>query len=125
MLGVGGIGIVIPVWPTTPFVLIAAACFVKGSPALYEKLNANPYFGEFLKNYKDKRGVKKSIKIKSLIFLWISLGISLIITQNMHVAIVLLIVGITVTIHIACIKTRKKDIEWHSITGFTHENRKQ
>lgn len=109
MLGVGGLGIILPVLPTTPFVLLAAACFAKGNPQLYEKLNDSPYFGEFLKNYKNKSGVKKSVKVKAIVLLWLSLSISAIITQNMYIEIVLLIVGIAVTTHIVLLKPRKKD----------------
>lgn len=111
MLSIGGIGIFMPVLPTTPFVLIAAACFANSSPQLYEKLYKNRYFGEFLKNYKDGKGIKKTIKVKALLFLWLSLTVSATIIKNLHLTIFLAIVGIAVTTHILRIKTRQKDKE--------------
>ncbi|MDR3074864.1 MAG: YbaN family protein [Candidatus Methanoplasma sp.] len=58
-LAVGGIGIFLPILPTTPLVLLAAACFGASSPRLYAKLENTRYFGEYLRNYREGTGISK------------------------------------------------------------------
>ena len=55
-LGLGVIGIVIPVFPTTPFVILSAGCFTQGSPKLHNWLRNSKFFGEYIENYQNKKG---------------------------------------------------------------------
>lgn len=103
---IGGIGALLPIMPTTPFVLIAAACFAGGSPKLHEKLKNTKYFGEFVQNYECKTGVTKKVKTKAIIFLWITLCLSALIFQKPVLIVALSVVGIAVTLHILLIKTK-------------------
>ena len=54
---VGLIGVVVPLVPTTPFLLLAAACFVRSSDTLYDRLIANRLLGGFIRDYREQRGV--------------------------------------------------------------------
>ncbi len=56
-LVLGTIGMVLPILPTTPFLLASAACFCKSSPRMYNWLLNNKYFGEYIKNYKEGKGL--------------------------------------------------------------------
>lgn len=103
----GCVGIVIPIIPTTPFILLAGICFASSSQKLYEKLANSKFFGLFIKNYKEKCGIPKNVKIFTLIFLWISLLVSAAIFRKYYIWIILGVVGIAVTIHILLIKTKK------------------
>lgn len=76
-VGFGGLGLVLLVLPTTPFVLVASACFAASSPTLYNKLINSPYFGEFIRNYREKSGISKKTRITALVFLWTTLLISM------------------------------------------------
>lgn len=107
-LGIGMVGVVVPVLPTTPFVLVSAACFGGSSKRLYNKLVSTKYFGDFILNYKNKTGIDKKVKIKAIMFLWTSLIISALIFRTPLVIGILLIVGIVVTAHILLIKTSNK-----------------
>ena len=51
-------GIFLPLLPTTPFLLLASWCFVRSSDKLHYKLMNNKYLGPFIKNYKEKKGIK-------------------------------------------------------------------
>lgn len=104
----GGIGIAIPVLPTTPFVILASACFAYSSPRLYEWLARTKYFGDFIRNYKEKTGVQKSVKIKALLFLYCTLIISFLLSGSLHLRLFLLIVAFGVTIHILLIKNKPR-----------------
>jgi uncharacterized membrane protein YbaN (DUF454 family) len=105
--GLGILGIFLPLLPTTPFLLLATACYAKSSPRLAEKLFNNKHLGQYLRDYKEKQGIKRSIKRRILIVLWLSLGASVIwsIFNKPWISIVLLCIGIVVTIHIRSIKT--------------------
>ena len=106
---IGIIGIFIPILPTTPFLLLAAACYTRGSKKFYNWLINNKLFGEYIKNYREKRGIPLSVKIISITILWITIAFSaFIIVSNFLIQIILIIIAIGVTIHILTIKTKIK-----------------
>lgn len=100
----GGIGLMLPVLPTTPFVLIAAGCFGASSPRLYRRLQNNRYFGEYVRNYKEKSGISTQARRNGLLFLWGTLAVSALLFRSAHVWAILGIVGIAVSIHILTIR---------------------
>ena len=110
-LVLGIIGIFIPLLPTTPFLLLAAACFARGSKKFYNWLINNKWLGQYIKNYQEGRGIPLTVKIISIIFLWVTIIFSaIIIVSNYYIQIILIIIAIGVTIHILTIKTMKKKI---------------
>lgn len=102
----GGVGIFLPIMPTTPFILVSAACFSGSSPRLYKKLLNTRYFGDFIANYRNKTGVEKMVKLKAIAFLWITLLVSAFIFTKPLVLVILALVGIAVTVHILMIKSK-------------------
>ena len=58
LLGLGAVGVFIPVLPTTPFVLLVATCFGSASPKMYKWLAETRFFGQFVENYKNKTDEK-------------------------------------------------------------------
>jgi len=108
-LGLGAVGVILPVLPTTPFVLLAAICFSAGNQKFYEWLRKNRVFGPYIENYRTRQGISKKHKIASIIFLWTGLIISMVIVRTVLIYVVLGIVGICVTIHLLLIKTKKKE----------------
>ena len=110
-LVIGIIGIFIPILPTTPFILLAAACYARGSKKFYNWLINNKWLGEYIKNYREGRGIPLKVKILSITFLWITIAFStFLIVSNLLIQIILIITAIGVTIHILTIKTKKKEI---------------
>jgi len=108
---IGIIGIFIPILPTTPFLLLAAACYARGSKKFYNWLINNKWLGEYIKNYQEGRGIPLTIKILSITLLWITIAFStIIIVSNFLIQIILIIIAIVVTIHILTIKTMQKKI---------------
>ena len=109
---IGIIGIFIPILPTTPFLLLAAACYARGSKKFYNWLINNKWFGEYIKNYREGRGIPLSVKIISITFLWITIAFStFVIIINFLIQVILIIIAIAVTIHILTIKTKKMGLE--------------
>ena len=105
----GGIGIFLPLLPTTPFVLCAAWCFGKASPALARRLENSAYFGQYIQNYRHGTGICPAARMQALIFLWLTLGISAFFWHSSHGRLLLAVVGIGVTIHLCTIKTRREE----------------
>ncbi len=102
----GLIGIVVPLLPTTPFLLLSAACFFKSSDKLYKKLISNKYLGSYIKNYREKKGVPRKIKIVAISTLWATILFSAICIINLiWFKILLLIIASAVTYHILKLKT--------------------
>src|SRR5690554_5947637 len=117
-LALGGIGIILPLLPTTPFVLLAAACFSIASPRMAKRLEESKVFGSYLRHWRTNEGVPLKTKVRAIIWLWLGLGISAAIVRTTTVIIILSVVGTIVTLHLVLIKTQKKE-DRHEILAST------
>jgi len=106
-LVLGAIGVFVPLLPTTPFVLLAAVCFSYSSRRIYGWLRRTAFFGEFITNFEEKKGIPRSLKVKSIIFVWVSLSISMFVIQALWAYILLGVIGIAITIHVLMIRTKR------------------
>ncbi|WP_162842967.1 YbaN family protein [Neisseria animalis] len=73
-LALGIIGIFLPVLPTTPFVLLAAACWAKASPRFHRWLYRHHYFGPMVQNWQRNRAVPRRAKILAVGMMTLSCG---------------------------------------------------
>ena len=107
-VGLGIIGI-LPLLPTTPFLLLAAACYARSSKRFYNLLLTNRWFGNYIRNYREGKGAPFKIKILSISFLWIAIGYSAIFVVHVFLSrIILVLIAIGVTIHVFSIQTLKR-----------------
>ena len=81
-VGIGILGIFIPVLPTTPFFLLAATLYAKSSKRFYDWLLSNRFFGKYIKNYREGKGITLKIKISTIALLWITIGCSALFAVN-------------------------------------------
>ncbi len=102
----GLIGIFLPLLPTTPFLLLATACYMRGSQRMAHWMHHNRFFGAYLRDFHENRGIPLKTKIIALSTLWISLGISAWVMPIAWARLLLLIPGIGVTIYLWRYKTR-------------------
>lgn len=91
------LGIFLPLVPTTPFLLLASACFMRGSERLHRWLLNNPLFGEYLRNIEDKKGIPLRAKVVTLVLLWASLGFSIYRLDVLPAQALLALIGIAVS----------------------------
>jgi uncharacterized membrane protein YbaN (DUF454 family) len=97
----GVLGIFLPLLPTTPFLLLASACFARGSTRMHHWLQTNRVFGKYLRNYENGHGIPLRAKIWILIFMWGSMGYSLWKLQHLPVLqIMLVVIGAGVTVYL-------------------------
>ncbi|MFT7463371.1 MAG: uncharacterized membrane protein YbaN (DUF454 family) [Pseudohongiellaceae bacterium] len=64
-LALGAAGVLLPLLPTTPFVLLAAACFSRSSPAFHRALRESRIFGPVLRDWEDHRSIPRGAKVRA------------------------------------------------------------
>ena len=72
----GVLGIFLPVLPTTPFLLLAAACFVRSSPRFYQWLVEHPRLGGYILHYLNGEGIPVRAKVIAISMIWLTMGLS-------------------------------------------------
>jgi uncharacterized membrane protein YbaN (DUF454 family) len=94
-VGLAILGVVLPILPTTPFLLVAAACFAKSSPALQKKLLANKVFGPLINDWQKYRTIPKRAKRIALLTMILSVCWSAYMLQSLLMTglVILLVIG--------------------------------
>ena len=104
------IGIFIPLLPTTPLLLLSAACFIRSSDRLYNWLINQRLFGKYIQNYREHKAVSLRTKIVGILFLWGTISYAiLMVSQNIFLDIFLLLVAIGVSTHLILLKTLPRE----------------
>ncbi len=116
LVALGAVGIVLPVLPTTPFLLLAAACFSGSSEKAYRFLLKSPLFGPFIQHYKTGQGVSIGRKVQAIATLWALLAAGAYAMQKTWAYIAFPIIGAAVTCHLLLIKTAKRTGEDRSVS---------
>jgi uncharacterized protein len=107
-VGLGIVGIFVPVLPTTPFLLLAAACYARSSQRFYDWLLNNKWFGSYIRNYLERKGIPLRVKVVTLTLLWITIGSSVaFVVETLVLKLILVIIAIGVSIHILSVRTLK------------------
>ncbi len=101
---IGTIGVFLPLLPTTPFLLVAATCFAKGSEKFYNALLNNPLLGCYIRDYREGKGIPLRAKLIAITFLWVGISYSTFFVVPVVIGkIVLILIACGVTLHIALI----------------------
>src|SRR5688500_5429854 len=75
-VGLGVLGMFLPLLPTTVFLLMAAYCYSRSSERFHDWLLNNRLCGKYISNYRSKRGITVRQKVSTLFTLWASIGLS-------------------------------------------------
>ena len=78
----GIIGAVLPILPTTPFLLLALACFAKSSPFFHQILLNNRWFGSALQQWEKDKSISRNVKIKAMIMIVLTFSVSIVILDG-------------------------------------------
>jgi uncharacterized membrane protein YbaN (DUF454 family) len=110
-LGLGIAGIFLPLLPTTPFLLAAAACFVRSSERMYRWLMGHRWFGPLIRNYRHHRAITKRNKTVTLTLLWGTIGYTAFwVLQGWFLRALLLLIAAGVSIHVLRLRTLTKEM---------------
>ena len=100
------IGVVLPIIPTTPFVLLSAACYYRGSKRLHSWLSHNEIFGPIIRDFEEHGGMRKATKIKALTIMWAAvLASALLILDTLTMQALVVLVAVIGTVSMLRIKT--------------------
>lgn len=101
----GVLGIFLPVLPTTPFLLLAAACFLRTSPRFYHWLIHHPKLGKYVIYYLDGKGIPRKAKVYTLLTLWATMLLTVVLVDSQVVRIILPLIGLSVSMYIVRLPT--------------------
>ena len=105
------VGAFLPVLPTTPFLLVAAACFARSSPAFHKRLLANRAFGPYIAQWQREHTVPREAKLKAYGLLAVSFSTSVYLLEETWVRVVLIAVGCCLFVFLARLPTAASESE--------------
>jgi uncharacterized membrane protein YbaN (DUF454 family) len=109
-VGFGVAGIFVPLLPTTPFLLLAAACFLRSSDRFYCWLTTNRWVGGHVRNYMEHKATTLPTKVGSITMLWCALVLAgALFAQSWVVRSLLFLIGVGVTSHLVTLKTIRQE----------------
>jgi hypothetical protein len=103
--GLGAVGAFLPVLPTTPFLLLAAACFVRSSPAFHRRLLANPVFGPYLAQWQHDHTIPRAAKRKAYGLVIVTFALSIAWVDALGLRVGLAVVGVALITFLARLPT--------------------
>ena len=110
-VSLGVVGMVLPLLPTTCFLLLAAWCFARSSPRAERWLHENRLFGRYLRDYRERGVISPRVRHASLATLWACIGISaFVFLDRAWVVALLLVVATAVTIHLRSLPTERTPV---------------
>lgn len=102
----GVIGMLVPLWPTTCFLLLAGWCFARSSRRAERWLHGNRLFGRYLRDYRERGVVSRGVRTASLSVMWLFVGLSgVLLLEHLWAVALLVVVGAAVTAHLVALPT--------------------
>jgi len=99
-LALGVLGIFLPLLPTTPFLLLSAACYVRSSDKFYSWLIAHPILSKYILAYLNGEGIPRKAKYYTLLTMWLTMSVSALIVPLWQVQVLLLCIALMVSTYI-------------------------
>ena len=108
-LVLGTLGVFLPLLPTTPFYLLTAWLYMRGSEKMYRKVMSNKYFGAIVRDFQEDKSISLKTKIISVSMLWTTISLSAFMAVSLWwVRGVLFVIAVCVTVHVLSYKTRRR-----------------
>ena len=109
-LALGMLGIFLPLLPTTPFLLLSAWFYCKGSDRLYGWLMSHPYLGSYIRNYREKRAITLQSKATAVSLMFVTILICILfVAESLWLKILLAAIFAAVSWHILSFRTMRRD----------------
>lgn len=109
-VGLGVMGMFLPLMPTTVFLLMAAYCYSKSSEKFHNWLMTNKLFGKYISDYKSGKGISLRQKISTIVILWASIGFSIwYVEGSFWLTILLAAIAVGVTLHLVLLRTYRPE----------------
>ncbi len=106
-VGLGIIGLVLPVVPTSPFLLLAAACYARSSKRFYNRLLANPIFGPPIRQWREDRSIPARAKWLAIAMILLTFSVTVIfILEDAPARLIMSLIGLLVIVFLYRIPSR-------------------
>ena len=89
------LGVFLPLLPTTPFLLLASACYVRSSERLHGWLMGNRMLGGYIRNFQERRGIPLRARVTTVVLLWLPLLYSVYRLDLPWLELLLVLMGVT------------------------------
>ena len=108
-LVLGIMGVFLPVLPTTPFLLLSAALYMRSSQRLYDWLMSHKHLGAYIRNFREHKALPMRVKVVSVTMVWATLlYCAVFVAQEWWMSLLFIAIALGVTIHILSYRTLKK-----------------
>ena len=108
-VGLAVLGVFLPLLPTTPFLLLASACYVRSSDRLHGWLMQNRLLGGYIRSFKERRGIPLRAKFTTVALLWLPLLYSVYRLDIFWLEAVLVAMGVVWSVLVLRMKTLRED----------------
>lgn len=109
LLSLATVGAFLPILPTTPFLLLAVACFARSSPTLLRVVMENRIFGPYITQWQRDRSIPRSAKRKAYGLVVLSFGLSISLLDRTDLRMALLVVGLLLLAFLARLPVSEKE----------------
>ncbi|MFZ5512376.1 MAG: YbaN family protein [Pseudomonadota bacterium] len=110
-LGLGILGAILPLLPTTPFILLSAACYARASDRFYNWLLNNRLFGPMIREWRRHRSIPFRVKVVSIVLMVLTLGVSIVLfVPNPYLQSALAALGIGLAVYLYRIPSRDRPV---------------
>ena len=108
-LALGIMGVFLPVLPTTPFLLLSAALYMRSSQRLYDWLMSHKHLGAYIRNFREHKALPMRVKVVSVTMVWATLlYCAIFVAKEWWMSLLFIAIALGVTIHILSYRTLKK-----------------
>lgn len=104
-LALGIVGIFVPLLPTTPFLLLASACYLRGSRRLHQWLLSHGRLGAYIRAYEEGRGIPMRAKVAAISLLWLSMVHAIVMLGTPLASVALFAFACAVTVYLLRLPT--------------------
>lgn len=105
-IALGILGMLLPLLPTTPFLILAAACFARSSPRFHAALMSNRHFGPLLRQWESSHSIPPRVKPKALVLVIATFGLSIYAVEHNELRIMLAILGAMLLVFLYRLRVR-------------------
>jgi uncharacterized membrane protein YbaN (DUF454 family) len=105
----GLVGAFLPILPTTPFLLLASACFARSSPRFHRRLLASPVFGPYLTQWRRERTIPPEAKRKAYGLVVVTFGLSIHLVDRAGLRVLLALLGLALLAFLAWLPTKPRE----------------
>lgn len=100
-LVLGFIGVVMPLMPTAPFLIVAAACFAKTDPAMQQRMLRLPIVGRYLGDIAEGKALPPWLQVLSILFVWATvIYTTVLVVKSIWLKLALWLLAVVTSLHV-------------------------